>query len=95
MNLGVATDSHAQYEGVPSTDMILDYQELAAYFLDSDLSILGEDLPIYKSYAARIRQEYRHVPDPSYLVGRPKVLVKLTEGEHIFQTDYFRNICES
>jgi|688.fasta_scaffold1467537_1 predicted metal-dependent HD superfamily phosphohydrolase len=51
--------------------MINDYKEIGSYFLDADLSILGEDREVYESYAARIRQEYKHVPNEVYLVKRP------------------------
>jgi len=34
------------------------------------------------------------VPDEVYLVQRPKVLQKLTSGETIFKTEYFRALCE-
>lgn len=49
-------------------EVITDYTDISNHFLDADLSILGEPLPIYKSYAARIRQEYSHVPHDVYIV---------------------------
>lgn len=41
---------------------------------DLDLGILGSDPAGYADYAAAIRREYAHVPDPAYRAGRAGVL---------------------
>ena len=51
--------------------------DLAAYFLDADLSILCEDEPIYDQYAERIWLEYAFVGRETYCAKRPAVLQKL------------------
>ena len=50
------------------------YEKVSDYFLDADLSILGEDRDVYLDYADKIRKEYQHIPDDVYNVERPKVL---------------------
>jgi predicted metal-dependent HD superfamily phosphohydrolase len=44
------------------------------WFLEFDLSILGAELAVYQEYAQQIRQEYQHVPEWQYKIGRRKVL---------------------
>jgi predicted metal-dependent HD superfamily phosphohydrolase len=41
---------------------------------DADLAILASEEPVYEEYAAAVRREYRHVPDPLYRAGRIRVL---------------------
>jgi predicted metal-dependent HD superfamily phosphohydrolase len=41
---------------------------------DADLAILAAEEPVYDAYAAAVRREYRHLPDPLYRVGRTRVL---------------------
>ena len=47
---------------------------LGAILISIDLSILGADPARYDAYAAAIRQEFIHVPEPDYRAGRAKVL---------------------
>jgi predicted metal-dependent HD superfamily phosphohydrolase len=46
---------------------------------DADLAILAAEPDDYSRYAAAIRAEYRHVPEPMYRVGRGTVLRHLLE----------------
>jgi predicted metal-dependent HD superfamily phosphohydrolase len=41
---------------------------------DADLAVLATEEPVYDAYAAAVRREYRHVPDPLYRAGRIRVL---------------------
>ncbi|GAA2314561.1 hypothetical protein GCM10010149_77590 [Nonomuraea roseoviolacea subsp. roseoviolacea] len=54
---------------------------------DADLAVLGsprrED---YDSYAARIRQEYAHVPDEPFRAGRAAVLERLLAAPRLYRT---------
>jgi predicted metal-dependent HD superfamily phosphohydrolase len=47
---------------------------LGAILISIDLSILGADAARYDAYAAAIRQEFIHVPEPDYRAGRARVL---------------------
>lgn len=51
--------------------------ELAAWFLDADVAILGVAGPRYMAYADQIRHEYSHVPPAVYTTGRASVLTQL------------------
>ena len=53
---GKNLEAYAEVDGKEDiNEVIEDYKEIGAHFLDADLSILGESPNIYKSYAARIR----------------------------------------
>lgn len=61
------------------------------YFIDADLSILGQDWDVYSSYYGRIRKEYSLYPDSLYHTGRKKVLMHFLAMDRIFKTDFFYN----
>jgi predicted metal-dependent HD superfamily phosphohydrolase len=61
-----------------------------AIVVDSDLSILGAATDRFSRYDADIREEYGHVPDAAFRVGRAKVLASFLERPRIFVTDEFR-----
>ncbi|MCS4239058.1 putative metal-dependent HD superfamily phosphohydrolase [Myroides gitamensis] len=65
------------------------------YFLDADLSILGEDWEQYKSYYQNIRKEYAIYPDGVYSQGRKKALTHFLTFETIFNTHYFKSKYEN
>ena len=47
--------------------------------LGIDLAILGQDAETYDAYAAAIRREYAHVPEPEYKAKRRKALLHLCD----------------
>jgi predicted metal-dependent HD superfamily phosphohydrolase len=59
------------------------------YFLDADLSVLGQDTETYKVYFQNVRKEYSIYPDLIYNPGRKKVLKHFLELKRIFKTEYF------
>jgi predicted metal-dependent HD superfamily phosphohydrolase len=59
------------------------------YFLDADLSVLGQPLEVYLSYADAIRREYIVYPDSIYNDGRKRVLNHFLGMERIFKTVHF------
>lgn len=61
------------------------------YFIDADLSILGQDFKQYGEYVTNIRQEYILYPDMIYKPGRKKVVEDFLQMDRIFKTDYFYN----
>ncbi|MFG2055502.1 metal-dependent phosphohydrolase [Micromonospora sp. NPDC048930] len=48
-----------------------------ALLCDADLAILAAPAPEYDRYAAAVRREYAHVPDPAFRAGRATVLAAL------------------
>ena len=59
------------------------------YFLDADLSILGQPWETYLNYSKNVRREYAIYPDLIYKPGRKKVLQHFINMERIYKTDYF------
>lgn len=63
---------------------------------DLDLSILGTaDPTTWKNYTEDIRKEYADYSDEKYNLGRLEFLSALLEKEHIFHTDFFREMLET
>lgn len=63
---------------VPAVDAI------GARLVSIDLSILGAEPDRYDAYAAAIREEYAHVPEPLYRAGRAAILGRFLESEALF-----------
>lgn len=59
------------------------------YFLDADLSTLGQPWEVYRQYFKNIRKEYSIYPDLLYIPGRRKVLNHFLDMPRIFKTEYF------
>ncbi|MBU1539811.1 MAG: phosphohydrolase [Alphaproteobacteria bacterium] len=57
---------------------------LGARLVSIDLSILGAEPDRYDAYAAAIREEYAHVPEPLYRAGRAAILGRFLESEALF-----------
>ena len=57
---------------------------LGALLISIDLAILGGDPGRYRDYAADVRTEYAHVPDPLWQTGRAAVLARLLEAEPLY-----------
>lgn len=75
--------------GTPHGDNDLDY------FLDFDLSVLGATPPVYDAYAAAIRQEYAHVPEPDFRAGRARVLGTFLASERIYRVAQLKDRWEA
>lgn len=67
----------------------------ARYFLDFDLSVLGAAPHVYDAYAAAIRREYAHVPEPAYRAGRAKVLAGFLAMPAIYRVEALREAWEA
>ncbi|MFZ6666184.1 HD domain-containing protein [Peijinzhouia sedimentorum] len=59
------------------------------YFIDADLSILGQDWETYSSYYKNLRKEFSIYPDFVYNAGRKKILQHFLTIDRIFKTDVF------
>lgn len=57
---------------------------IGARLVSIDLSILGAEAERYDAYAAAIREEYAHVPEPLYRAGRAAILGRFLESEALF-----------
>ena len=64
----------------------------AAYLLDMDLSILGASWSEYQQYAQAVRQEYAHISNVNYRVGRISVLKGLLAHPTLYLTDYYERL---
>jgi predicted metal-dependent HD superfamily phosphohydrolase len=94
---GVATDVADEVARlVRATDHARPPEDpVAALVCDVDLSILGRPAEEFAVYERRIRDEYRHVPDPLYRSGRARVLTQLLARAPLFLTLYFRDRFEA
>ena len=68
---------------------LLQGTNLAAVFLDLDLSILGASEDNYDVYTKQIREEYSYYSVEEYRNGRIKVMKELLNRERLYFTDYF------
>ena len=57
---------------------------LGARLVSIDLSILGAEPERYDAYAAAIREEYAHVPEPAYRAGRAAIMGRFLESDRLF-----------
>ena len=57
---------------------------LGARLVSIDLSILGARPERYDAYARAIREEYAHVPEPAWRVGRAAVMGRFLESPRLF-----------
>ncbi|MEU4641234.1 metal-dependent phosphohydrolase [Micromonospora sp. NPDC023814] len=56
-----------------------------ALLCDADLAVLAAPPGAYDHYAAAIRREYAHVPDPAFRAGRARVLTGLLALPALFR----------
>lgn len=57
-----------------------------AVLVDADLAVLGAARPAYVAYARAVRQEYAHVPDEAWRLGRSEALRSLLGLPRLFTT---------
>ena len=65
------------------------------YFLDADLSVLGQPAPVYEAYRLAVRKEYAVYPDPLYAAGRAAVLRHFLQLPALFKTPHFAALYEA
>lgn len=65
------------------------------YFIDADLSVLGQSWETYSLYFKNVRKEYGIYPTFMYNSGRKKVLNHFLSMDRIFKTDFFYNKFET
>ncbi len=59
------------------------------YFIDADLSVLGQNWETYSLYCKNVRKEYSIYPDLVYKQGRQKVLKHFLSMDRIYKTEFF------
>jgi predicted metal-dependent HD superfamily phosphohydrolase len=57
-----------------------------AALCDADLAVLAGCPPDYLAYAAAVRREYRHVPEPAFRQGRSDLLVDMLGRAELYAT---------
>jgi predicted metal-dependent HD superfamily phosphohydrolase len=62
----------------------------ACVLVDIDLAILGSAASRFDEYETQIRQEYAHVPDLLFRMGRAKILKQFLARPWIYSTSTFR-----
>ena len=63
---------------------------LGALLVSIDLSILAAEPADYDAYARAVREEYSHVPEPAWRIGRARVLQRFLDAAVIFPDPAFR-----
>ena len=58
--------------------------DLGAMMVSIDLAILGSTPAAYDAYAAAIRAEYAHVPEPAYRAGRGRFLARMLASPALY-----------
>lgn len=66
----------------------------SAILVDLDLAILGRPSHVFDEYERGIRQEYSHISDTDFRVGRRSVLQNFLNRSSIYATDHFRKTYE-
>jgi predicted metal-dependent HD superfamily phosphohydrolase len=62
----------------------------AQFLVDIDLSILGQRPSAFDEFERAIREEYRHVDEPSFRAGRSEILRRFLDRPFIYFTHVFR-----
>ncbi len=83
-----------KYQILATKKHLIDADLDTNYFLDADLSILGQDAETYTTYSHNVRKEYAIYPDLIYKPGRKKALQHFLAMDRIFKTDYFSETLE-
>lgn len=68
---------------------------LGEILVSIDLAILGAEPDAYDAYARAVREEYAHVPDDAWKLGRPAVLKKFLEARVIYPDPALRQRFEA
>ncbi|MEU7892307.1 metal-dependent phosphohydrolase [Nonomuraea sp. NPDC049152] len=64
-----------------------------AVLCDADLAVLGGD--DYAGYAGAVRQEYAHIPDELFRLGRAQVLRRLLAAPRLYRTALAHDLWEA
>jgi predicted metal-dependent HD superfamily phosphohydrolase len=68
---------------------------LGRLIISIDLAVLGSDQQRYADYAAAVRREYAHVPEPLWRTGRELVLKRLLDCDPLYPDPGFASRLEA
>jgi predicted metal-dependent HD superfamily phosphohydrolase len=80
VRLVLLTSTHAAEPGDPD----------GALLCDADLAVLAGPPAAYDAYAAAVRREYAHVPEPAFRAGRAAVLRRLLDLPALYRLPHLR-----
>ena len=89
------TDTAALVRATDHARAYLPRHRLHGAMLGADLAILGQPQDVYQSYARKVRIEYSHVDEASYVAGRKTVLshfLKLARQRTLYPDAYFSEL---
>ncbi len=79
-----------------TTDHVVRADDAAGAVLsDADLAVLGSEPHAYERYAATVRQDFSHVPETDFRLGRARVLDGLLERSPLYATETARQRWEA
>ena len=90
----IATVSSLIAATTPGYDVVEAAPPLA-HLLDADLAIFASSPARYAEYAAAVREEYAHVSDADFAVGRSRILSAYLEQPAIYRTPVAAKLWES
>lgn len=74
-----------------TTDHVVEADDAAGSVLsDADLAVLGAEPRTYERYAANVREDFAHVPEPDFRRGRAQVLDGLLARTPLYATETAR-----
>lgn len=65
-----------------------------SHLLDADISIFASSPSRYAEYAAAVREEYEHVSDPEFAIGRTRILSGYLDQPTLYRTAAARELWE-
>lgn len=82
-----------QHTALHTEELGAEHQD-CAYFLDFDLSILGQEPELYQTYQQHIRQEFRFIPDVIFRAKRIKIIKNMLQMPFIYRMPETRELYE-
>jgi predicted metal-dependent HD superfamily phosphohydrolase len=68
----------------------ISWHERSQLVIDLDLLVLSESREVYEDYSRKVREEYAHVPDRSWLSERRAFLKRMLVREPFFYSSFFQ-----
>lgn len=91
ISVSIDTIEHCKNQILATKSHLTSTDSDTNYFIDADLSVLGQNWETYSLYYKNVRKEYSTYPDFVYNPGRKKVLYHFLSMDRIYKTDFFFN----